>query len=101
MGGCLLILQRELLDTSSQFMRGKSRQSRQSFVLWEKKVRGDQAWLNALAPTLLIRSPMLRFSNSLAKSPGQYGSTVMPAAFTRVVMLSPCRQASASGQVQW
>ena len=33
---------------------------------------------------------MFLFSKSLANRPGQYGSTVTPAAFTMVWMLSPC-----------
>jgi len=43
-------------------------------------------------PMLLIRSSMDVFSNSFAKRPGQYGSTVTLAALMSVAMLSACSQ---------
>lgn len=45
---------------------------------------------NVPAPTLVIKSSTDFFSKSLAKRPGQYGSTSTPAALTMEEMLSAC-----------
>ena len=44
---------------------------------------------------------MLAVSNSLAKRPGQYGSTLTPAASMRVVILSDCSSKTGDSVQAW